>query len=1255
MKARFLPVAALFMLVVLAHGCKSSTFSNYGTVLGTVKDSAHNPIGGALVQVGNASTTSKGDGTFYMELYTEGNFNITASMSRYDKYSGKVSVVNDQQAVCNIQLVLAQIRTVSSTNPPNNATGVALNSGINATFSQTMDASTITPATFLVKDSGGISVAGTVSYQGTTATFKPTAEFSANSTYVATITTVAKDVNGIALSSDYTWTFTTGAAPDNTPPTISSTNVTGPANIATDVPINTAIVVTLSETMDASTITEATFLVTNAGTNASVSGSVTYNGTTATFTPTAELSPDTTYVATITTGAKDSAGNALVSDSSWTFITGLSADTTPPSISSTSLTEASDITSGVTTSIATNTAIVATLSEAMDASTITTATFIVKDLSNTPVSGNVTYSGTTAIFTPTTELDADTTYIATITRGAKDSSGNSLPADYTWTVTTGPAPDTTAPTVSAPTDGASGVAVNSAITAVFSEGMDATSITTAAITLTEGGAAVSGSVTYNGTTATFIPSEALLDNTTYTATIAAEVKDSAGNTLVSDYTWSFTTGTTDTTPPTVSAPTAGKTGVPTNAPIIVTFSEPMYAPGITSAAFVIKDAASSPVSGNVSYSNETAMFVATGDLACQASYSGMISGSVMDLAGNLLQGGDYNWSFTTGAATTAPKAPQGVVAVPGNGKNTLTWNPVNCTTSYYVYRSTSPGVTKATGTKLPNVTTSPFTDNTVTNDQVYYYVVTAVNGMGESVESLEVMATPSSGPAAPSSVNIVPGLKVNTLSWKSVTAAVSYNIYWSTTAANATKLSGTRIGNVTNPYDHTGLDKTITYYYVVTAVNSFGESKESVVVSAKPDGMLTSWIVTVNPGTSTTAKPYALALDGSALYIAGFDTSQVSAEWRLEKRYPGNGQPYSGSGYTKGFTSSGILAYNGSILDDVIYALAMDSTSLYMAGFDHNKFNQYAVSADSEWAVDKRSSSTGTAVTAFASSGYIRENPGVEKDVIYGLAVDAASSALYLVGVDSALGAADTQWRIEKRGAANGLLDPAFGTGGVVLSNPGTGMDEARAVVMDPSRAYIYVVGWESGAADTRWRIEKRLTSDGSLDATFGSGGIVTFDQGAGTGKACAAVIDSSGLYVAGFDSSAGAGDTQWRIEKRLTSDGSLDATFGSGGIVVFNPSLYDDAINALAVDAGGLYIAGYDSSPGQGNTEWRVEKRDPTTGALIPAFGTNGVYSPNPGAFLDEATALAVDAQSLYVCGYDSPAIGKSEWRIEKMPNGNN
>ena len=202
--------------------------------------------------------------------------------------------------------------TVSSTDTANGSTGVVLNQQVAASFSEAMDPLTITTTTFTLMQ-GTTPVSGAVTYTGVTATFTPESILSTNTVYTATITTKSKDLAGNALASAKVWSFTTGMGPDVTAPTVSSTN---PANGDTGVGLNQQVAATFSEVMDSLTITTATFTVMQGTTQ--VSGTVSYAGVTATFTPNSSLSASTVYTATIAVGAKDLAGNALASPKVWT-------------------------------------------------------------------------------------------------------------------------------------------------------------------------------------------------------------------------------------------------------------------------------------------------------------------------------------------------------------------------------------------------------------------------------------------------------------------------------------------------------------------------------------------------------------------------------------------------------------------------------------------------------------------------------------------------------------------------------------------------------------------------------------------------------------------------------------------------------------------------------------------------------------------------------------------------------------------------
>lgn len=198
------------------------------------------------------------------------------------------------------------------TDPTTNETGVVLNKIITATFNMPMNPTTINGTTFTLKQ-GSTLIAGVVTYSGNMASFTPTLPLTANTIYTATVTTGAKNLAAVALASDYVWNFTTGTI---VAPIVIATD---PLNNETGVALNKIITATFNMPMDPTTINASTFTV-KIGTT-SVLGNITYLGSTATFTPSVNLSNNTTYTATITTAAKNVAGVALANNYIWTFNT----------------------------------------------------------------------------------------------------------------------------------------------------------------------------------------------------------------------------------------------------------------------------------------------------------------------------------------------------------------------------------------------------------------------------------------------------------------------------------------------------------------------------------------------------------------------------------------------------------------------------------------------------------------------------------------------------------------------------------------------------------------------------------------------------------------------------------------------------------------------------------------------------------------------------------------------------------------------
>jgi O-glycosyl hydrolase len=404
--------------------------------------------------------------------------------------------------------------------------------------------------------------------------------------------------------------------------------------------------------MSSSTLTASTFTLSAAGT--AVTGTVSYSNLVATFTPSANLAFSTQYTATITTGAQDSAGTALASNYTWTFTT--AAAPVPPTV-----TAVTPLSGAI--GVAPNTTVTAAFSQAMTSTTITTSTFTLADAGGNAVSGIVTYAatGSMATFTPSANLAYSTTYTATITTGVQDSTGTELAQPYTWTFTTAAATQPPVPpTVTAvtPIIAATGVAINTTVTATFSQPMTASTITSATFTLADaGGNAVPGTVTYTatGSIATFTPSANLANFTTYNATITTGVQDSSGTALAANDTWKFTTiaALPPANPPSVVTPTAGATGVAVTTTLTATFNQSMMSSTINSSTFnLATTTGSTPVTGTVTFNASTsvATFTPSTSLAANTQYTATLTTGVQNLAGAPLAA-NYTWNFTTGAAS----------------------------------------------------------------------------------------------------------------------------------------------------------------------------------------------------------------------------------------------------------------------------------------------------------------------------------------------------------------------------------------------------------------------------------------------------------------------------------------------------------------------------------------------------------------------------------------------------------------------------
>jgi hypothetical protein len=265
------------------------------------------------------------------------------------------------------------------------------------------------------------------------ALFIPLTVLASNTRYTVTVKGGARgvaDLAGNVMVGDYALSWTTGAAPDRTAPTVIGTiHVNGDSNVA----VNAKIGATFSEAMDHLTITNLNFSLKESVSGNAVAGLVSHSGVNAVFSPLANLTSSTRYTVTVNGGVggvADLAGNVMVNDFTLSWTTAALPDTVAPTVI---LLNPAD--SAV--NLAVTGAIHATFSEAMDPLTISTASFTVSG-----VSGTVVFNATSKIatFTPAARLTSNTTYSATVTSAVQDLAGNAMAVNKVWSFTTGANP-----------------------------------------------------------------------------------------------------------------------------------------------------------------------------------------------------------------------------------------------------------------------------------------------------------------------------------------------------------------------------------------------------------------------------------------------------------------------------------------------------------------------------------------------------------------------------------------------------------------------------------------------------------------------------------------------------------------------------------------------------------------------------------------------------------------------------------------------
>jgi uncharacterized delta-60 repeat protein len=313
----------------------------------------------------------------------------------------------------------------------------------------------------------------------------------------------------------------------------------------------------------------------------------------------------------------------------------------------------------------------------------------------------------------------------------------------------------------------------------------------------------------------------------------------------------------------------------------------------------------------------------------------------------------------------------------------------------------------------------------------------------------------------------------------------------------------------------------------------------------------------------------------------------------------------------------------------------------------------YSLNLNSDFAL-ARLNADGSLDTSFGLGGKVFTSIGSGSDI--GSSVTLQADGKILVAGYSDLGRNNSDFDFAViRYNINGTLDTSFGVGGKVttpIGNPAWGGDFAYKVgVQDDGK--IVVSGSNSTLTGSLYKSRDfavvRYNSDGSLDNSYGSGGVVTTSVGDNDDQGVVQYIQSDGKVLVGGWSETSANSVTDFSLVRYNSDGSLDSSFGSGGKLITPVGSSWDHAKGLAVQSDGKIIqagsvADYqtingmlEASPGYAIVRYNSD------GSRDNLFGNNGVASIKIGVTNNLESIILQPDGKILLGGWSSTISGPS------------
>lgn len=315
------------------------------------------------------------------------------------------------------------------------------------------------------------------------------------------------------------------------------------------------------------------------------------------------------------------------------------------------------------------------------------------------------------------------------------------------------------------------------------------------------------------------------------------------------------------------------------------------------------------------------------------------------------------------------------------------------------------------------------------------------------------------------------------------------------------------------------------------------------------------------------------------------------------------------------FGSNGISNYNISNSDDEILAIAVQSDNKIIAVGYSDKPRQFAI---------VRYNPNGTLDSSFGTNGLVK--------IVFNGDDIARAVALQSDGKIVVAGQSGQQFALARL-SATGQLDLSFGNNGKVVTTIGNSSNINSIAIQSDGK--IVAAGYTEKISDFA---VARYNTNGSLDSTFGTSGIVTTDfDGNDIDQATSIGIQSDGKIVA-----AGLGtDADLNLNfalVRYNTNGSYDTTFNGSGKVLTNVNNFIGA-DALAIQSDGKLVL-------SGSYDDIYLARYNSDGSLdINGFGNMGIVSTNIGGSFDSARSLAIESSGKILVGGSTISSGNEDF----------